>query len=151
MGKAGNLISLPQGLTRHFYGITTEVVRFTPEPGITVKKLAERKLAQVQKQLEQELNIKNEEYYKQERDKLDTFTEESLMQIEDEIKSVRNNLRKLRKNRHSTEERMEIRGEIDELDRELQKKLIKSNDENLKLMKERQNLEGFIRWFKIES
>ena len=143
LDKAGNSISLPQGLSRHFYGITTEIVGLAEEPGITVKNLAERKLAQVQKELEEELNIKNEEYYEQERDKLDTFTEESLMQIEDEIKKIRNNLKKLRKSRHSAEtyeERMKIREEIDKLDRELQRKLIKSNEENLKLMKERDKI-----------
>jgi len=141
--KAGDLIPLPTDLSRHFYGITTEVVGLTEEPDITIKNLVEKRLAQVQKELEQELNIKNEQYYEQERDKLDTFTEESLMQIEDEIKKIRANLQKLRKSKDSAEtyeERMRIREEIDKLDRELQKKLMKSNEENLKLMKERDKI-----------
>ncbi len=104
------------------------------------------------------LKIVNEEYYDQERERLDLYTEESLMELEDQVDKKKREWneakRKLsRANNH--EERMSLRAGVYKLEREYRRLLSKRDQENLKSFEEKdlqlKKLEGRLRFKLADS
>jgi exonuclease VII large subunit len=103
------------------------------------------------------LKIINEEYYDQERERLDLYTEESLMELEDQVDKKKREWneakRKLsRANNH--EERMSLRDGVYKFEREYRRLLSKRDQENLKSFEQKdqqlKKLEGRLK-FKLED
>jgi ERCC4-related helicase len=103
------------------------------------------------------LRIINEEYYDQERERIDLYTEESLMELEDQVdKKKREWNEEKRKLSRATnhEERMSLRDRVYKVEREYRRLLSRRDQENLKSFEEKDKqlkaLEGRLK-FKLED
>jgi ERCC4-related helicase len=86
------------------------------------------------------LKIINEEYYDQERERIDLYTEESLMELEDKVdrkKREWHNAKKKLSGAQTHEERVKLRNEIYKLEKEYRRLLSKRDRENLRSFEEK--------------
>jgi hypothetical protein len=107
--------------------------------GKVIEKI-EQGFNQTKQELGNKLKIINEEYYDQERERLDLYTEEKLMELDDKVAKKKKEWtlakRKLiRAVSHS--ERVKIREEIYKLEKEYRRLLSKRDQENLKSFEEK--------------
>ncbi len=107
--------------------------------------------------LEDYLRIINEEYYDQERERIDLYTEESLMELEDQVDRKKRewNEEKRRLSRASShEEKMSLRDKVYRIEKEYRRLLSRRDQENLQSFEEKDKqlkaLEGRLR-FKLED
>ncbi|MEW5706510.1 MAG: SNF2-related protein [Actinomycetota bacterium] len=90
--------------------------------------------------LSNQLKIINEEYYDQERERLDLYTEESLMELEDKVdrkKREWNEAKRKLSRANTHEERMQLRDTVYKLEKEYRKLLSKRDQENLRSFEEK--------------
>ncbi|MFQ5901263.1 MAG: SNF2-related protein [Thermodesulfobacteriota bacterium] len=97
-------------------------------------------LTKVCENLKNRIEMRNEEYYEKELDKLDSYSEEVLMKLHDDIKKKEDELEiaKRKKQRAMTfEERQDVRKEIHKLEREYSRLVDKVAVEKKRLFKEK--------------
>ena len=139
--REGNeLVPLFHETARHFHRLTIEEVGQSESPSPDKLKMAQGVFQESQSQLAEVFYARNCDYYEAERDKLDLFMEECLMQIEDELASVKAQWQEAKKRKNqaiTAEERLAIREEIDRLETEYRRKMLKSQAENLRQMEEK--------------
>ena len=90
--------------------------------------------------MEKEIGHRNEEYYDRELDKLDLFSEEALMKMQDDLKSKEEEYREAKRKRQralSFEERQHARKEINKLEQEYSHLADRIAEEKKKLFEEK--------------
>ena len=117
---AGELRVLPQDVARHFTGITAGPAELSdPRFDAAVRTLAERERDRILDECVAEVRETNENCLDAELDKLDRYTEESLLESQDRLHRMREQWQdaKRRRDRAAGDERRQLREEILRLER----------------------------------
>ena len=132
--------TLPQDLSQKLAGITASECKsplpLQPPPD----ELIHSSFAESEQILEKEIGHRNEEYYDRELDKLDLFSEEALMKMQDDLRRKEEEYREAKRKRQralSFEERQQARKEINKLEQEYSHLADKIAEEKKKLFEEK--------------
>lgn len=114
-------------------------------------------LKNIEDELLKEIGIRNEEYYEREMDKLEIYSEEAVLKMQDDLKKIEDAWKEAKKKRQkalSFEERMSARKEVQRLEQEFSKMMDKINLEKKRLFEEKdrelKNLEKKLK-LKVEK
>lgn len=104
-------------------------------------------------ELLKEIGLRNEDYFEREMDKLETYSEEVVLKMQDELKKLEDAWKEAKKKRQkslSFEERMAARKEVQRLEQEYSKMVDKIAVEKKKLFEEKdQELKSLEKKLKI--
>ena len=105
-------------------------------------------------ELLKEIGLRNEDYFEREMDKLETYSEEAVLKMQDELKKLEDAWKEAKKKRQkslSFEERMAARKEVQRLEQEYSKMVDKIAVEKKKLFEEKdQELKSLEKKLKIK-
>jgi len=104
------------------------------------QELIDRTLKTIVESLLEEIGIRNEEYFEREMDKLEMYSEEAVLKMEDDLKKIENAWKEAKRNRQralSFEERMAARKEVQRLEQEYSKMVDKIAFEKKRLFEEK--------------
>ena len=124
LGKEGSQFHpLSRDLAEKFVTITaleksaSQALSLSPE----VRDLRDKELRSIEEKWSAEIGLRNEEYYDRELDKLETYSEEALFQLQDELKQVENEGKEAKRKRQRAgtfDERNAARREVHRLEQE---------------------------------
>jgi adenine-specific DNA-methyltransferase len=112
-----------------------DIVHKTPSPA-----LVEGALIQAIDDLLKEIGMRNEDYYEREMDKLETYSEEAVLKMHDDLTKLEDTWKEAKKKRQkslSFEDRMSARKEVQRLEQEYSKMVDKIGSEKKKLFEEK--------------
>jgi adenine-specific DNA-methyltransferase len=116
--------------------------------------LADSTLRTFTDELLKEIGLRNEDYFEREMDKLETYSEEAVLKMQDELKKLEDAWKEAKKKRQkslSFEERMAARKEVQRLEQEYSKMVDKIAVEKKKLFEEKdQELKSLEKKLKIK-
>ena len=132
--------ALSRDLSQKLAGITASECE-TPLPlQSPPDELIHVSFTEAQQILEKEIGHRNEEYYERELDKLDLFSEEALMKMQDDLKRKEEEYREAKRRRQralSFEERQQARKEINKIEQEYSHLADRIAEEKKKLFEEK--------------
>jgi len=117
--------------------------------------LVDSTLKTVTDALLKEIGLRNEDYFEREMDKLETYSEEAVLKMQDDLKKIEDAWKEAKKKRQkslSFEDRMAARKEVQRLEQEYSKMVDKIGAEKKKLFEEKdQELKSLEKKLKIKG
>ena len=138
----GQFQLLPQDLAEKFATITalekgaSQALSLSPE----VRDLRDGELRAIEEKWSAEIGLRNEEYYDRELDKLETYSEEALLQLQDELKRVEDGWKEAKRKRQRAgtfAERTAARQEVHRLEQEFSRMADRIAQEKKRLFQEK--------------
>lgn len=153
----GQFQLLSRDLAEKFATITalekgaSQALSLSPEMG----DLRDRELRAIEEKWSAEIGLRNEEYYDRELDKLETYSEEALLQLQDELRRVEDSWKEAKRKRQRAgafSERSAARQEVHRLEQEFsrvadriaeeKKRLFQEKDQAMEELEKRLRLKG---------
>jgi hypothetical protein len=110
-----------------------------------VRDLRERELQAIEEKWSAEIGLRNEEYYDRELDKLETYSEKALLQLQDELRRVEDDWKEAKRKRQRAgtfAERTAARQEVHHLEQEFSRVADRIAQEKKRLFQEKDRAMG---------
>ncbi len=148
LGKEnGQFQPLPQDLAEKFAKITAleKGASQALSLSLEVRDLRDRELRAIEEKWSAEIGLRNEEYYDRELDKLETYSEEALLQLQDELRRVEDDWKEAKRKRQRAgtfAERTAARQEVHRLEQEFSRMADQIAQEKKRLFQEKEQAMG---------